>query len=235
MNWLLQRPIAHRGLHKGRIIPENSYSAFQRAIDKNYAIELDIRMTKDKKLVVFHDESLFRLCNKKKDVSGLTYEELRKSYLYESPEKIPLLKDVLNLVEGRVPLIIEIKSHKKIGRLETKLSKRLDKYKGEFAICSFDNKIVKWFKKYKPEYPRGIIFGDIESNDSFFLEFLFVYRLFKLKPDFVSLQYELLDTKIPKLCKIYDKKLICWTVDSKDKMNKAKLIADNVIFENIKI
>lgn len=235
MNWLVQRPIAHRGLHKGRTIPENSYSSFQRAIDKNYAIELDIRMTKDKKLIVFHDESLLRVCDYKAEISNFTYEELNDKYLYETSEKIPLLKDVLYLVGGRVPLLLEIKSHEKIGRLETILSKELDKYKGEFAICSFNTKIMNWFRKYKPNYLRGIIYGDLKRYESSFSELLFVYRLIKLRPNFVSLQYELLDTMIPKLCRLYGKKFVCWTVDSKDKMNKAKSIADNVIFENISI
>lgn len=233
MNWLVQRPIAHRGLHTGQIIPENSYLSFKKAIEKNYAIELDVRMTKDKKIVVFHDKNLLRLCSNKRKIDSYNYKELNDKFLYNTNETIPLLSDILELINGRVPILVEIKNYGKVGEFETILSKILENYSGEFAVCSFNIHVITWFKKYRPSFVRGFIYGDLHKFQIKFSKLTFLYRLIKTRPDFVSLDYKLLDTMLPKFCRWYGKKFVCWTVDSKDKMQKASNIADNVIFENI--
>ncbi len=232
---LMHRPVAHRGFHKGKIIPENSLLSFKSAIDKNYAIELDIRITKDKKIIVFHDENLYRLCLKDEIVSNLNYKDLDDKFLYNTKEKIPLLSEVLHLIEGKVPLLIEVKNYSKIGEFETILSKELENYKGEFAVCSFNTKVISWFKKNRPEFLRAIIFGDLKKYEKKFSFFLFLYRYIKSNPDFVSFEYEFLDSIIPTFCRYFKIKFFCWTIDSFEKMKKAKKLADNIIFENIKI
>ncbi len=233
MDWLLQYPITHRGLHKDFDIPENSLLAFKEAILNSYAIELDVRVTKDKKIVVFHDKNLLRVCAIKKEISDIDYKDLEKLYLYKTKEKIPLLNEVLKLVKGRVPLLIEIKSYNKVGEFERILVKELKLYKGDFAICSFNSNVIKWFKKSMPSFKRGLIFGDLKRFQMKFYRILFLYKYFKSKPDFISLDYRLLDTTIPYICKYLKKPIICWTINSKKRLEKAEKTIDNIIFENI--
>lgn len=235
MNWITKKPIAHRGLHKNSEIPENSLASFKEAISKNYAIELDIRITKDKNIVVFHDKNLFRLCSNKKNISNENYSILSKFNLYETKENIPLLSDVLSLVNGQVPLLIEIKNDGIVGEFEELLAKELDNYSGDFAVCSFNHKVIVWFKNNRAKFLRAIIFGDIKELKIRFYKLVFLYRLYITKANFVSLDYELLDTIIPFFCKLLRKPLVVWTINSQKKFLKAKLKADNIIFENIKV
>ena len=101
---------AHRGLHDKKSRPENSIPAFQNAVSHGYGIELDVQKTKDHVLVVFHDEDLQRLCHVNKKLYQCTYKELQKYSLRGTKERIPRLKDVLKAIDGKVPLIVEIKS-----------------------------------------------------------------------------------------------------------------------------
>lgn len=235
MDWITKIPISHRGLHKGVDTPENSILSFKKAIEKKYAIELDVIITKDKKIVVFHDEDLLRLCSSNKYISNEKYDSLKNFNLYKTSEKIPLFSEVLTLVAGQVPLLIEIKNHGEIGEFEEILAKQLDSYKGDFAICSFNEEVVFWFKQNRPSFLRALTFGDIKKFPIKFYEVVFIYRLFRTKPTFVSLDYKLLDTLIPTICKLFRKPLIIWTINSQKKLLKAKLKADNIIFENINI
>ena len=101
---------AHRGLwNAAEGVPENSLPAFARAAEQGYAIELDIQITKDGRIVVFHDDTMKRMCGNEGKISDYTYEELQQFHLGDSTEKIPLLREVLQTVDGRVPLLIEIK------------------------------------------------------------------------------------------------------------------------------
>lgn len=235
MNWLVQRPFAYRGLHKGVEIPENSFISFKKAIENNYSIELDVRITKDKKLVVFHDRNLFRICKLKRSITSYNYRNLKNIFLYETDQTIPLLSEVLDFIDGSVPVIIEVQNYGEVGEFENILSQELDNYNGKFAICSLNVNVITWFKKNKPEFLRGLIYGDLKRFKIKFYKTVFLYRLVKSKPDFVSLDYKLLDTMLPKLCRLYGKKFLCRTVNSNRKMQKASKIADNVIFENIDI
>ncbi len=135
ISFLKDKLIAHRGYHdikKG--IPENSIAAFKKAIRYNYTIELDVHLTKDGRLVVFHDNSLKRVCGVKKIIEDCTYSELLKYNLFDTKYKIPLFEEVLKLVDGKVGLLIETKIGKFNGKLEEELVKQLDNYKGDFAI-----------------------------------------------------------------------------------------------------
>lgn len=223
--------IAHRGLHKGREIPENSMLAFQKAVEKNYGIELDITISKDNEIVVFHDDTLNRLCNINGNIEDFEYSFLKKLKLYGTQEHIPLFSEVLSLVENKVPLIIEIKKHKNIGILETKLCELLNNYTGEYYICSFEKDILTWFKKNKPNLKRGLIF---ETNLKKFQKYnktLFLYKYFKTKPDFISLDYKLLDSSIYSFCVKNNLPIISWTINSKEKYKKVNKKVDSVIFE----
>ena len=147
---------AHRGLHdikKG--IPENSIPAFQAAIEAGYGIELDVHLTKDGKLVVFHDDDFRRICGEKGKVEETDYARMRTYRLSRTGEKIPLLSEVLRLVDGKVPLLIEVK----LPSADTEVCRRLDEelqgYRGKYMVQSFNSLVLRWMKKHRNEIPRG--------------------------------------------------------------------------------
>ena len=150
------RNVAHRGLFEAdQSIPENSLAAFSRAVEAGYGIELDVQLSKDGKVVVFHDDDLKRVCGVDQPVSALTFRQLQKLSLCGTQEKIPLFTDVLNLVAGKVPMIVELKSGRQNKLLCGKTKAILDEYHGEFCVESFDPRIMGWFKKNMPEVVRG--------------------------------------------------------------------------------
>ena len=145
--------IAHRGLHGRRdIAPENSMEAFRRAVDAGYGIELDIRFSKDRQIVVFHDDTLERVCGACGRISDYTYEELQQFRLHQSEERIPLFSDVLELVGGRVPLVVELKAdgNRYIPALCEDAARLLDPYPGEYCVESFHPRYVLWFRRNRP-------------------------------------------------------------------------------------
>ena len=225
--------IAHRGLHKGKEIPENSMLAFQKAVEKNYGIELDITISKDNEIVVFHDDTLNRLCNVNGNIEDFEYSFLKKLKLYETDEHIPLFSGVLDLVENKVPLFIEIKKHKNTGILEKKLCDLLNKYTGEYYICSFEKDILTWFKKNKNSFVRGLIFESLNIKFKKYNKLIFLYKYFKTKPNFISLDYRLFNSEIYKFCKKKNLFISLWTIDSKEKYEKTHNLVDALIFEKI--
>lgn len=147
---------AHRGLHaKDKTIPENSIAAFTAAVDAGYGIELDIRLTKDEEVVVFHDDDLTRVCGAPGRVDSYTWEELKEFRLLGTGQRIPLLREVLALVDKQVPLIVELKQSPQNTLLCEKAWAVLRTYDGDFCIESFDPRIVRWFKKNVPGVLRG--------------------------------------------------------------------------------
>ena len=232
MKLFKNRFIAHRGLHKNKMIPENSMLAFKAAIEKNYAIEFDINITKDNQIVVFHDDDLNRLCNKKENIEDVSYDFLKDLNLYESNEKIPLLKELLDQVAGKIPLIIEIKKHKNIGLLENILLEMLKEYKGEYFICSFEKDILLWLEKNKPKEIRGLIFESLPIKFKKYEKIAFLYKYFKSKADFISLEDKLIDSSIYDFCKKKELDIVVWTIKDKKSFQNIDKKVSAVIFEN---
>lgn len=149
---------AHRGLHGDHsIAPENSMEAFRRAVDAGLGIELDVQFSRDRKVVVFHDDSLLRVCGTAGLVRDYDYAELQQFPLHNSDQRIPLFADVLNLVAGRVPLIVEIKAvcNEYDPQLAEATARILDRYPGEYAVESFHPAYVLWFRVHRPAIRRG--------------------------------------------------------------------------------
>ncbi len=145
---------AHRGLHNNRSdAPENSLKAFGLAVDNHYGIELDVQLTKDGVPVVIHDYNLKRACTVKRKVAEATYEELQQYRLFQSEERIPTLKEVLALVNGRVPLIVELKIPWSPGPTCEAVSKLLKEYQGIYCIESFNPFGLAWYRRH---YPRVV-------------------------------------------------------------------------------
>lgn len=190
--------IAHRGLFDPkRYIPENSMAAFKEALKHHYAIELDVHVTKDKKLVVFHDHSLKRMCGDTRMIEACTYEELEKLRLADTNERIPLFTDVLSYIDGRVLLLVELKLNTKNTELCVLTAEALKNYNGPVLIESFNTLALQWFVGNAPQYLRGQLSSNLletNKNDPLFLRFLVQFLLLNRvgKPDFIA--YKLSDT-----------------------------------------
>ena len=229
-SFLKNKEIAHRGLYNNdKGIYENTLSSFKNALKKDYPIELDIHLTKDNKVIVFHDSNLKRLFKSKEKIKNLTYEELKKYKFSNSLDNIPLLEDVLKFVKGKVPLIIELKYDRKVGLLEEEVVKLLKNYEGYYALKSFRFKSVYYLKKHYPH----IIRGQLLSYKGFFSYLFFVLRIYlsKLsKPDFYSCKITNVDNK--KISKLRKNNLILgWTTKNKNDIKYIKRYVDNYIFE----
>ena len=148
--------IAHRGLfEKDQSIPENSLPAFSRAVENGYGVELDVQLSRDGRVVVFHDDDLKRVCGDARRVDEVDYEELKTLRLYASEETIPLFDEVLATIAGKTPIIVELKTGKRNKELCEKTLAALRSYMGVTCIESFDPTIVAWFKKNAPDLFRG--------------------------------------------------------------------------------
>ncbi len=155
---------AHRGLHTpDKSIPENSLMAFRAAVAAGYGIELDIQLSRDSNVVVFHDDTLSRVTGKSGRVDDYLLAQLKKFHLCGTNEQIPLLTEVLGVVDGRVPMIIELKTGPRNNELCEKAMQILDKYEGVYCIESFDPRIVAWFKKHRPSILRGQLSDNSKS------------------------------------------------------------------------
>jgi len=160
--------IAHRGLHNANY-PENTLLSFQNALDKNYAIELDVWMSKDNVPIVIHDNDLMRLCDTNQKITELSLEEIKKLKVEDKAE-IPTLQEALDLVNGQVPVIIEIKKYFPTSEENQILANVLEKYEGTYTIQSFSPFPLNWFKQNYPTITRGQLLADwkIFSNRRIF-------------------------------------------------------------------
>ena len=156
------RNFAHRGLHSyDKSVPENSLAAFRLAVEAGYGMELDVQLSKDGKVVVFHDDDLNRVCGVDKRVDELTFDELRELRLCETEEVIPLFSEVLDLVAGRQPIICELKTGRRNNKLWfnnqlcEKTLELIEFYDGDVCIESFDPFIVAWFREHAKHLIRG--------------------------------------------------------------------------------
>lgn len=217
--------IAHRGLHNNKI-KENTKEAFINAIKENLPIELDVHIIKDNTIVVFHDDNLKRIYGIDKNIYDYNYDELLK----DSNNEIITLKEVLDLVDNKVPLIIELKIDFDDYRLEKELVKLLDNYKGRFSIKSFNVKSMLWFKKYRNNYTRGLLISN--KYNKLLSRLLLRYNIKRVDPNYLSVNYKLLDKKyiinLNKKIKVY-----AWTIKDRDKYNEYVDKCDALICENI--
>ncbi|NGM43939.1 phosphodiesterase [Rhodobacter sp. SGA-6-6] len=240
---LLHRPIAHRALHDraaGRI--ENSPAAIRAAIDHGYAIEIDLQLSQDGVPMVFHDEDLERLTGETGPVAARPAAALRAIRLAGGGDGIPTLEEVLALVGGRVPLLIELKDQSLVmgptdGRLEAATAAALQGYGGEVALMSFNPACIHHLARLAPEIPRGITTAayDPESWHPMPPEMCAHFRAI---PDydptlssFVS--HEAADLSSPRVAelKAQGAAILCWTIRSAAEEALARRVAQNVTFE----
>ena len=150
------RYYAHRGLYEeDQSVPENSLAAFKRAVEWGYGIELDVQLSRDGFAVVFHDDDLQRACGDPRKVNDVPWQELRAMRLFGTKKGIPLFRDVLSLIGGKVPLIVELKSGPRNEELCRSVCAILRDYAGDACVESFDPRIVAWFRRNDPKRIRG--------------------------------------------------------------------------------
>lgn len=229
---------AHRGLHDNVTdAPENSMPAFRKAVEAGFGIELDIQLTKDQIPVVFHDFTLARICGAEGKVCDYTWEELQNFRLCESDERIPRFEDVLKLVDGRVPLIVEFK----IEYLDLSLCPIADallrEYKGEYCIESFNPLCVVWYRRHRRDVIRGQLSdaflkeGEYSGPLYFVLQNLMVN--FLGKPDFVAYDHKYPNVLARRLCRgFYDNTAAAWTIKSPAELERARRDFDLFIFDS---
>jgi glycerophosphoryl diester phosphodiesterase len=240
--WLLQRPVAHRGLHQAkRGLVENTIGAALAAISHKFAIECDVQTTKDGKIVVFHDDTLERLTDGTGAVNEKTLAELKSLKLKHSDEKIPTLEEFLAAIDGKTPLICEIKSgfDHNLGPTQSSCA-LIGQYSGPVAIKSFDPEIVGEVKRLLPDRPRGFI-GESHYDDPEW-DFLTARQkqdltslshLSTTNPDFLSWYFKDLEETGPRFAREYSGfPLMTWTIRSPEDRVRVKSFADQIVFEN---
>lgn len=238
--WLTQIPIAHRGLHD-EVHPENSLSAFQAAVDAGYAIELDLHLLQDLVLAVLHDSNTLRMTGKDAIIEELNSDQLPQYRLINSSETIPTFVQVLQLVKGRVPLLIEMKQNQQNEAVAAVLIDLLQQYRkeygGEYAVESFDPQFLLVLKRKAPEILRGqLACLDSEQPDAEINKKLAFCSYNDLtEPQFIA--YTILDMPLEFLnqARKNGMPILGWTVRTPEQLTHARRYCDNVIFEKIRV
>lgn len=233
LKFLKETIIAHRGVHNEKDIIENSLEAFKEAVNKNYIIELDVHFLKDGEVVVFHDDNIERMTGINKNLKDCTYDEIRNIKLLNKNTYIPKFSDVLKLVDGKVPILIELKNDNKVGLLESSLVQILKKYNGKYAVQSFNPVSIMWFKNNYPNIIRGQLVCKFKNKKmdnikKFILKTMFFNII--TNPDFISHSVD--DLSYKEVNKIKKNKFILgWTVRNKERYDELIKYYDNLICE----
>lgn len=237
-DWLRRIPVAHRGLHDAAAgVPENSLSAFRAAVDEGYAIELDVRLARDGVAMVFHDAKLERMCGRPERMGDLDSASLRRIALQSGDETIPMLEDVLALVAGRVPMLIEIKNYgtDPVGPLESATVADLADYTGALAVQSFSPLTVEWFRTNAPHLVRGQIatapseMTDLDDAQKQMLAQMLDHGFGA--PQFIAYDVRHLPSPLTTRARAQGLPVLTWTVRDDAALARARAHADNIIFE----
>lgn len=240
----LDTPIAHRGLHdKANGCPENSRAAFQAAVDAGFGIELDLQLSRDGDAMVFHDYDMLRLTGRKGPIQQQSTQDLMScALLHGSQETIPRLLDVLELVQGKVPLLVELKDQDgamgpNVGTLERSVAKMVEAYSGPIAFMSFNPYSVTALAELLPNHPRGLTTDLMDDSDAQLVperrrkELAEISEFASTKSSFISHDWRVLSTPRVAELKAQGVPVLCWTVTSKSQEKQAREVADNVTFE----
>lgn len=229
---------AHRGLHdKENGVPENSEKAFALAVQCGFGMEFDLQLTQDKFVVVHHDHSLKRTCGEEKLISDLTLGELKQYRLFGTEERVPLFADVLKLVGGKTPLIIELKGYGDPEELCPRVMEELKGYPGLYCVESFDPRIVKWFKDHRPDVVRGQLMERLEKGNNGLTAFqAFCGRSlltnYYTRPQFEA--YDFHNRDVPSLAlarRVFSMQEVSWTLRKVEDYQKARALGNLCIFE----
>lgn len=237
-------PYAHRGLHDNQgDAPENTMLAFEKALQKGFAIECDVKLAKDGEVVVFHDDDLKRLCNREGRIEDFASNELATFTIMKSKQIIPRLSELLHKVDGRVPLVVELKSFdhtnfERDGKLEQAVLDTIRDYVGPLTLKSFNPFTVEFLKSKLHAWPVGFLSCNYEKDDD--LRNVLQGHAASMTnltakaaqvADFISYSIDDLTPDLSQKCRSEKKPLMVWTVRTKEQFIKARQLADNIVFE----
>ena len=231
---------AHRGLHDVDAgVPENSLPAFRLAAERGFGAELDVHLMADGNLAVIHDSNILRVCGQDAVIEDLTLEDLERYPLSGSEERIPLLEDVLEIFEGRTPLVVEIKvANGNIDALTDAVIARLEHWKGTYCVESFHPGVLLRMKKKYPHIVRGQLSQDFLTDEHTGLGYLADFvstnllTTFLTRPDFIAYRYTdrgNLSLRLMRL--LYGVHEVNWTVQDRETMERLEDEGVTVIFE----
>ena len=228
---------AHRGLHNDEI-PENSLAAFEAACRAGHGIELDIQLSKDGEVMVFHDYTLIRMTGQEGKVCDYTAAELKAISLKGTDQTVPTFAEVLALVNGRVPILVELKGEDLNAALCPKAAALLRKYKGDYCIESFNPLLIRSMRRELPDAWYGQLYTNVckEKKKVTVLNVLLTLMAFNFlaRPDFIAYNYVYRDTLPVRLTtKVYTAPKFIWTVRDKSELNRAHDLGECPIFEKI--
>lgn len=232
---------AHRGLFDNQSeAPENSLSAFQKAVDAGYGIELDVQLSKDNQLVIFHDANLKRMCGIDGNVWDYTLEELQQIKLLNSNETIPAFRDFLKIVDGKVPFILEFKLDRPQTLVCQLANEMLKDYKGNYCIESFHPLAVLWYRKNRPDILRGQLSEEFfrePKNKGKHILTLASFLLFNFagRPDFIAYNHLHANNLSRRICKLLGALSVSYTIKSEREYQLNKHNFDLFIFDSCKL
>jgi glycerophosphoryl diester phosphodiesterase len=234
---------AHRGLHSGGhlsaaqrgVVVENSMAAFALAVDAGLGIELDVRASRDGEAIVFHDETLERLTRETGLVALRTRTALTQIMFADVPQTIPALDDVLAMVAGRVPVLIEVKAETtSVGRLCLAVRRALEGYRGKVAVMSFNPEVCRWFRRHAKRITRGLVMtegADMDMAANLKARFSRHGALWRAKPEFLAYDIRNLPSRFAAAQRARGLPVLTWTVRSAAQEHVASSHADEIIFE----
>lgn len=228
--FLSGQPFAHRGLHgEGRI--ENSRAAFRAAIEAGHGMECDVQLSRDGEVFVFHDDELGRLTGEAGVVRDLPADALDAIRLFGTDETLPRLGEILGIVAGRAPLLIEVKTGARhVSSFCLAVRRALEGYRGPVAIMSFNPLVPRWFALHAPRIVRGLVVseegkrglrGRLERHAS----------LWRSRPDFLAYDIRDLPSRFATAQRARGIGILTWTVRTPDQEETASGHADQVIYE----
>jgi len=231
-SWLTDRDIAHRGLcSPGTLREENTVAAVAAAVDAGYAVEIDVRLTRDDRVVVFHDAALDRMTSGTGYVSEQLYSCLRTFPVGESGKPMPLLEDVLDIIAGRVPLFIEMKlpNSQKPSALPRAIRRAIEGYRGHLAVMSFNPEAVFWFTSHVPHLPRGLVVDT--AKRLFHVGIRRSWMAKRAAADFIAHDFTSQPNRFSNKWRASGRPLISWTIKTREDELKGRNHADALIFE----
>lgn len=238
---------AHRGLYNNEAgIPENSMMAFQRALEKGYGIEIDVRLTRDRVPIIFHDGSLRRMCGDDRQPEMLTLKEIKNLRLLNTEEKIPTLEEFLELVQDKTNVLVEFKTWLPGGDVSTlclTVMDMMDRFSCQYIIESFDYSVLEWFRTYRPQIMRGqlsmgfqcyvpALGKTVAKMIPLHRRLMISWLLYNYlgRPHFISYRYQ--DAKLAfGVCRKMGAMTSAWTVDRKETVQALRGKFNAIIFE----